>query len=154
MTNKTEYVDSELTQIEKRRALLDDQRVARERAREQASTLHQHAIAEASLDGGRYGAVEKTAVTAAEPVVQYPAAASWTREVPGVEPPLNQDVNFVQPCGEPHEIMKSLGETGFPSPGSPDSGAVAAPASSCADVCETAAPLSTFNDDEPPPRAA
>jgi hypothetical protein len=73
-----------------------------------------HAQAMAGLDepppGGRFA--QARYVTGSEPSTQYPAASSpWTAgNDAGLEPPLNQDVNFVEPAGEAHEIEKALSE--------------------------------------------
>ena len=59
-------------------------------------------------EGGRFAKPQN--VIGSEPTVQYPMAApNWSVDPTGVEPPLNIDVNAVEPCGEKFEI-EALGD--------------------------------------------
>jgi len=60
--------------------------------REQATTMHQHAQAQAGeLSGGRFAATGTPNVTGTTPIPSYPAAsASWQIQLPD-EPPLGFD---------------------------------------------------------------
>jgi hypothetical protein len=66
--------------------------------------------ASAGLDddspGGRYRPDQ--IISGSSPAVNYPAGPSWTRDQVGIEPPLGQDVNFQEPCGEAFEVERSL----------------------------------------------
>jgi hypothetical protein len=70
-----------------------------------ATTFHALANLDTSLEGrfatGGY-------VSGSEQAVNYPAGPSWTRDQVGIEPPLGQDVNFQEPCGEAFEVERSL----------------------------------------------
>ena len=55
------------SQAERRRVLVNDARV-------RATTMHQHAVAEASIETGRFTQVTVAHVVGSEPAVRYPAA--------------------------------------------------------------------------------
>jgi hypothetical protein len=72
-----------------------------------------HALSRLGQDeepSGRFA--EARYVTGSEPSTQYPAAAPpWqSQSDAGLEPPLNQDVNFVEPVGEAFEVEASIAE--------------------------------------------
>jgi hypothetical protein len=69
-------------QRERRETLLNDQRV-----REQGSTFHQFAEADARTPRGRFSAVDAATVVGAQPTVNYPAAAAHQHDPCGQEPP-------------------------------------------------------------------
>jgi hypothetical protein len=71
-------------------------------------TMFNRASSEANEIGGRWS--KPTQVNASQPVVNYPAGPNWSVDPTGPEPPLNQDVNAMEPCGQPWEIEKSLDE--------------------------------------------
>jgi hypothetical protein len=71
-----------------------------------AATLHQFAQSEAGEISGRWA--KPQTVNASRPVVNYPAGPNWSVDPTGPEPPLNQDVNAMEPCGQPWEIEASL----------------------------------------------
>jgi hypothetical protein len=119
------------TQEERREIAENDRRVRRDQAdalanlhsdrmRDQRSTLLDHALASANdLGGGRFAALgtlsRPVIVGSGSPVPQYPKQpdnSPWARQWEGPEPPLGQDVNYVEPVE--HTV---LGEPG-PTPGS------------------------------------
>jgi hypothetical protein len=120
-----------------RREVFENKRVADER---RASTYHQHAINEASEAGGRFRTVNETTVIGAASL-NYPAGPSWTHDPTGIEPPLGVDVNELRPTGEPHEVIKSLGEGRAPMSVSPS------------DVVSSETPSPSFTDDNEPEAA-
>src|SRR6516164_7215421 len=69
-------------------------------------TMFNRASSEANEIGGRWN--KPTQVNASKPVVDYPAGPNWSVDPTGPEPPLNQDVNAMEPCGQPWEIEASL----------------------------------------------
>jgi hypothetical protein len=99
-----------ITQADKREVLINERKL---RQGERQGTTY-HAQAMAGLDEpppeGRYA--QSRYVTGSEPSTQYPAAAppSQSQSDAGLEPPLNQDVNQVQPVGESWEIEASIAE--------------------------------------------
>jgi hypothetical protein len=148
--------DNDATPGERKEVVENDKRVADER---RASTYHQHAINEANEAGGRFRIVNETIVIDGA-MPKYPVGNEWCAGDQGLEPPLGVSINAApEPVGTAKEVQQSLerlGEIGIGS-GSPDGGAAAAPASglsSLAEAVEPAAPLSTFIDDDEPPRAA
>src|SRR6516162_6063265 len=86
----------DLDQRERERLLRNDLR---------ANTFAGRAQAEADEIQGRWAQEHKATVIGAGPV-EYPRLPenSWTNDPTGVEPPLNIDVNTVEPCGEKFEI--------------------------------------------------
>ena len=81
----------------------------RERA---GATYHQFAASEADVPRGRFTAHERSAVTGATPVPQYPAlpGSAWSNQAAAVPPeePLGVNVNAVEPAGTAAEIEHSL----------------------------------------------
>jgi hypothetical protein len=73
--------------------------------REQAGTLHGHAISEANEGAGRFTAQSRVGATAAPAPV---AAPNWAHDPSGPEPPLGVDINALEPTGTPTEIAQSL----------------------------------------------
>jgi hypothetical protein len=124
-----------LSQSEKRQTLLNDVR-----AREQGSTYMEQTN---DLDlGGRFTGQTPQTVVGASPVPQYPQGPAWSIDPTGQEPPLGVDVNQMQPTGEPHEIINSLGEGRAPT------------SSLSPDVVSSETPSPSFTEDDEPPRAA
>jgi hypothetical protein len=125
------------TQAERAETLQNDKAVQR------ANTFAGRAIAEADDVRGRWAEINKSNVVGATPTVQYPMAApNWSVDPTGIEPPLNIDVNAVEPCGEKFEI-EALGDaTEAVAQSASPLAAVAAPSevhASPADVERTAA---------------
>jgi hypothetical protein len=87
-------------QSERREVLENDKRV-----REQGSTFLAHTHNGA---GGRFAAISSPTVIGAEATPKYPQGPAWCADQTGIEPPLNIDVNAIEPCGEPHEIRASI----------------------------------------------
>jgi len=74
------------SQAERRRVLVNDARV-------RATTMHQHAVAEASIETGRFTQVTVAHVVGSEPAVRYPAASSsWQIQLPD-EPPTGYRID-------------------------------------------------------------
>ena len=97
-------VHNESSQSE-RRAILRNER--------EVGTYHAFAAGEAGVVGGRFAARERSAVTGATPVPQYPtlpANSPFATEPVGQERPLGFPIDEMQPVGEPHEMAASLGE--------------------------------------------
>jgi hypothetical protein len=72
--------------------LANDARV-RQQQREQGSTFHQHALADADIPRGRYTSHERSSVVGSTPGPDYPAGSAWCAD-PGsqlLEPPLGLD---------------------------------------------------------------
>ena len=99
----TEPEDGPESQAERRRVLRDDARL-----REQASTMHAHAVAEANESAGRFGAIGKSTVTGAAAVPQYPRGPDWSAAEALIppEPPLGYDINEMTPL-EPAAVASS-----------------------------------------------
>jgi hypothetical protein len=77
---------------QERREYIEDER----RKRQQGSTFHQHAIADAEFDRGRFTANEKVTVIGSSETPQYPQLPSgpWSGQDPVPdEPPLGFSVN-------------------------------------------------------------
>jgi hypothetical protein len=124
--------EDEVSQHEKARIL-----------REQASTYHQHAVAQAGeLSGGRFGvATPAPTVTGSTPIVkvpQLPSSSPWSgaQPEPGPEPPLNYEINKLTP----YELEPSMGSTrpvedtgGAPSSAPPEDVAAPPPSSPIGD---------------------
>jgi hypothetical protein len=83
-----------------------DQKERRAIIKNDAATLHQFAQSEANEISGRWA--KPQTVNASRPVVNYPAGPNWSVDPTGPEPPLNQDVNAMEPCGQPWEVEASL----------------------------------------------
>ena len=58
--------------------------------------------------GGRWQKQAPTQVSGKDPATLYPTGPNWSVDPTGPEPPLNQDVNAMEPCGQPWEIEASL----------------------------------------------
>ena len=73
------------------------------------TTYHSRAMVDFELEStaGRFG--KPSVVSGSQPGVHYPAAAAWTRDGAGVEPPLNFDINAQEPVGELHELAGPAG---------------------------------------------
>ena len=84
-------MQDEISQSERRRILKDDR-----------STYHQRAIDEAGQELGRYKHLGQASVTGAVP--RLPVSSPWRCDPVPNEPPLNQDVNAMEPVGEPFEF--------------------------------------------------
>jgi hypothetical protein len=99
---------SPATREEKAEALRNEQMLRKQEA-SQPTTYHKLAGLSDDL-GGRYRV--KETITGEEKAAQYPAASSpWTAgNDAGLEMPTGQDVNFVEPCGEAHEVAASIVE--------------------------------------------
>jgi hypothetical protein len=91
--------EDEVSQDEKRRII-----------REQATTMHQHAQAQADeMSGGRFAATGTPNVTGATPVPSYPAAStSWQIQLPD-EPPLGFDNPALEPSADNAFPVEKLG---------------------------------------------
>jgi hypothetical protein len=87
------------TQQEKAEILRNDLR---------ANTFAGRAIAEADDVRGRWAEINKSNVVGATPTPQYPAGPNWSVDPTGVEPPLNIDVNALEPVGEFGEVQASI----------------------------------------------
>jgi hypothetical protein len=77
--------------------------------------------------GGRFAKADY--IVGEEQVPTYPAGPAWGRDHSGIEPPLNLDINALEPCGEPFEVQRSIAQLG---------GSIAAPAISIPDGSATA----------------
>jgi|SRR6516164_411458 hypothetical protein len=105
------------TQEEKLSALLNDQKLAKRR-NENATTFSSFAQADAAEPRGRFSQIENSNVVGAMPLPHYPAASSpWpdAARVPD-EPPLNYDINALEPVGTFAEVQKSLASASTHSP--------------------------------------
>jgi hypothetical protein len=100
------------TQAERAEALQNDKAVQR------ANTFAGRAQAEADDVRGRWAEINKSNVVGATPTPQYSAGPNWSVDPTGIEPPLNIDVNAVEPCGEKFEVEASLEAIGDPATGS------------------------------------
>ena len=85
----------------------------RRRVLRETGTYRDVALGEAGTVQGRYyGAISKTHVTGAGPEYPpMPETSPWHRDPVPDEPPLNQDVNVVEPVGTFGEIEHSLRES-------------------------------------------
>jgi hypothetical protein len=82
-------LSSQEEQIVRRRVFAQDQSLPN-----QASTFHQHALADAQTPRGRFSAVDAATVVGSKPEVAcaYPAASAHQRDPCGQEPPLGFSV--------------------------------------------------------------
>jgi hypothetical protein len=75
-------------------------------------TMQSRANAEANEVRGRFAGINKATVVGSEPAPQYPALpeGSWSNQSAAVpeEPPLNADVNWMEPVGENWEVEASI----------------------------------------------
>ncbi len=77
---------------------------------EETSSYHQFALSDEG-PGGRFANQEKKSTTGAAPIPTYPALPAnspWHRDLVPPEPPLDIDVNAVEPVGTEAEIERSL----------------------------------------------
>jgi len=81
----------------------------RNKSEDAPSTYFAHQRAQMSLeDGGRFA--QQTVVTGSAPTTDYPAASGpWSDPQPP-EPPTGEDLERVEPVGEPHELIASAAE--------------------------------------------
>jgi hypothetical protein len=95
--------------------------------KQQASTLHGFAQADAEVPRGRFTSVTAENVVGAEPTIKYPAAASpWQGpDLVGDEPPLSFDNPALEPAP-----AQATGEPTAPSPTPGDVEPVGSPLSS------------------------
>jgi hypothetical protein len=73
-------------------------------------TYHSRAGAELELEGQAGRFKHDTIVTGSSPSVQYPrldASSPWSQPNP-IEPPIDIDISYVEPCGTPAEVEASL----------------------------------------------
>jgi|SRR6516165_1908193 hypothetical protein len=112
--------EDEVSQAEKRRII-----------REQATTMFQHAQAQANeLSQGRFAALGTPHVTGSSPIPCYPAAAAHQRDPVPTEPPLGFSVDQVEPI-EPSAFVSSVEDPGgAEAPSDPGLSEHAAPPSS------------------------
>jgi hypothetical protein len=99
-------LSSQQEEQDRRETLLNDQKVRL------GGTFLDFAQAAASDIGGRFAAHSKELVVGSTPGPIYPAlpaSSPWSGADPvGLEPPLGQDLNIVEPCGTPSEIEASI----------------------------------------------
>jgi hypothetical protein len=149
-------------QRERHETLEQDKRL---REQQRGATYSSFADAFADEDrGGRFKAVNKTAVVGATPAPAYPAGPAWCADPTGVEPALGVDINEMQPTGEVFEVRQSLeakqsevapilehspfsaqGNSGDPS---------RSPSNPLSPGLMPSSGSSPFTDDDEPPRAA
>jgi hypothetical protein len=124
MTNNPgQLFRNDASQKEREQVLRNDQRVR------SGSTFQSRAIAEADDVRGRWAEINKSNVVGATPTPQYPAGPNWSVDPTGIEPPLNIDVNAVEPCGEKFEVEAFGDATEAVARSSPLAGATATPVS-------------------------
>jgi hypothetical protein len=99
-------LSSQQDQHDRKEVLENDRRV-----REQGSTYLAHTHDD---EGGRWA--KPSMVVGTTPTPQYPGAApAWAHDPSGVEPPLNYQIDALEPVGTFQEIQKSLSEPAQPS---------------------------------------
>ena len=96
------------------------------RVRNRGSTLSQFAQSEADTPRGRFTAHEQSTVIGVTSL-NYPAASAHQFDPCGPEPPLNLDVNALEPTGEPHELRASLNASEPPTVAAPPAAVRAQP---------------------------
>jgi hypothetical protein len=87
------------------------------RLRNPGSTFSQFAEADAATSLGRFNAISSPQVVGAQAAPKYEGAPNWAHDPTGIEPPLNFDVNALEPTGEIAEVKASLeplGPSTFP----------------------------------------
>jgi hypothetical protein len=119
MSNNDRPFINQASHADKVEALRNEQRL--KRGDREPTTLHQLSRLGLDEEGGRFA--QARYVTGSEAATRYPAASGpWTAgNDAGLEPPLNQDVSFVEPCGEQWEIEASIAEQEL---GEPETGAI------------------------------
>jgi hypothetical protein len=118
MTNAPDFINNAIQR--ERAEIVREERKLRRGDRD-ASTYHAQAMAGLDEPGGRWA--QSRYVSGSEPSTRYPAASSpWSSSADvGVEPPTGEDINFVAPVGEAHEIEASIAEQ---ETGAPETGAI------------------------------
>ena len=113
-------LSSQEDQAERVRTLLNDARVREQREQErrvfadqslpnQASTFHQHAVADAAMPLGRFSAISNAQIVGQG--AQYPPAGVHQRDPVGTEPPLGYSVDAMEPSTV---LLSSSGEATRP----------------------------------------
>jgi len=107
-------LSSQEEQTERRRVFAQDQSL-----RDQATTFHQHAVADADIPRGRFAAVDAAYVVGSKADVAsaYPAASAHQADPCGPEPPLGyriDDLNLSDPGSDDTQAG--------PPPAGPDTG--------------------------------
>src|SRR6516164_3563928 len=105
-------LESQREQEETRRTLQNDQRVKQQR--EQGSTFHQFAEADAQTPRGRFSAVDAATVVGAQPTVNYPAAAAHQRDPVPKEEPLGYRIDALEPSTVPSFPVEETGDPNVP----------------------------------------
>jgi hypothetical protein len=95
----TKSFHNKASQAEKREVDANDRRVRN------ALTYLDHTHDDA---GGRFARQRPSTVVGADPSVNYPAAAPWTRDAVPPEPPLGTSIDEMIPVGESFEVEQSL----------------------------------------------
>jgi hypothetical protein len=104
MTNKSPSPITNATPEEKLQTLFQDQALRNaERRKLDAGTFLSHTHSD---EGGRFAKPQQ--VVGSAPVPEYPAGPNWSPQAVGVEPPLNQDVDAMEPQGESFEVAASI----------------------------------------------
>jgi hypothetical protein len=102
--------------------LMRDIAVAKERAN--LTTLSQFAESEANAEGGRHSRLSQ--IVGTRVAAEYPSQpqSSFSNQLAMVpqEPPLNQDVNALEPVGTHAELLRSLSDLGSAGGGDDQSG--------------------------------
>jgi hypothetical protein len=95
------------TPEEKLKVLFQDQALRNAQRQRDSSTFASRANAEFDLENvGRFA--KPAAVTGITPTPQYPAGPNWSHDPVPTEPPLNMDVNAIEPVGESYEVEASV----------------------------------------------
>jgi hypothetical protein len=139
LMKETEKMDSKKREQADRLEVLRNDRLARLDYLKPKETSTYHQQAQTSEVGGRFASQNKPIVSGAQATVQYPrqpANSPWAQPDAGIEPPLNVDLNYVEPCGTEAEIRASIDQL--------QAQALADPL-----VPDTSAPLSPARDDTP-----
>ena len=140
-------LSKDLERIEREETMRQDadwQRQLKEAAKAPATTMHAFAVAEASIDTGRYSAATgKPSVTGSTPIPQYPAAAAHQRDPVPDEPSLGFSVNDLEPSMA--SVSPAVEQTGAPAAEAPPSG-VEPPSPDDVETSTGAPPLSKDQD--------
>jgi hypothetical protein len=113
--------EDEVSQAEKARVMLQDADVRRQQ-QAQGTTMHARAVADASIETGRFTAVNAAYVVGSTPVLKYPAAAAHQRDPVGTEPPLGYSVDQVEPIGPSAASLLPAEQTDAPAGATPAAG--------------------------------
>ena len=113
-------MNDRITKIDKIEYVRNEQ--LKRKAASGASTYFQQSLIDLNLEGGRYSNAGPN-VIGRDVAAQYPHASSpWSSSADvGVEPSLGEDINFVAPVGEAHEVAASIAEQEL---GAPEAGAM------------------------------